>query len=99
MITAPMPGPTTRARLKPLELSAIAPGSSSRPTRSMTSDCRDGISSELINPFVAASAISQPMVMWPLAVNHQSRPASAASSAWQTRTVLNLSTRSTTTPA
>ena len=50
MTIAPMLGPTMRARLKPLELSAIAPGRSSRPTSSTISDCRAGISNAVIDP-------------------------------------------------
>ena len=49
MMIAPMLGPMTRARLKPLELSAIAPGRSSRPTSSMTNDWRAGISNALMH--------------------------------------------------
>src|SRR5262245_8453398 len=98
MTTAPMPGPTTRARLNPLELSAMAPASSLRSTSSMTSACRAGISKALMRPFAAASAISHPIVMWPDVVNHQSAPASSARSVWQIRTAFSRSTRSATTP-
>ena len=52
-----------RARLKPLELSAIAPGRSSRPTSSMTNDWRAGISNALIRPLAVARASSHPIVM------------------------------------
>ena len=59
MTIAAAAGPTMRARLNPLELSAIAPGSSSRPTSSITSDWRAGISMALITPLIVAIAISQ----------------------------------------
>ena len=99
MTIAPMLGPMTRARLKPLELSAMAPGRSSRPTSSMTSDCRAGISKAPMKPLASAKTSSQPTVMCPDQVNHQSSAAWTPRSVWAIRTTRSLSDRSTNQPA
>jgi hypothetical protein len=99
MTTAPTAGPTIRARLKPLELRAIASWRSSRPTSSTMSDWRAGISKALNSPPHAERATSHPMVMCPDQVNAQRSDASTRRSDWATFTTRSLSARSTTTPA
>src|SRR6185437_2045577 len=99
MIAPPMLGPTTRAMLNPLELSAIAPGRSSRPTSSTTNDWRAGISKALITPFAVASDSSHPIVMCLLHVNHQRSVAWMPNAIWPSLTRRSFSVRSATTPA
>ena len=65
MTNAASAGPAMRARLKPLELSAIASRKRSRPTKSSTSDWRAGISTAAIVPPKNASPRIQPIVTMP----------------------------------
>ena len=62
MMIAPTLGPMTRAMLKPLEFSAIAPGRSRRPTRSTINDWRAGISNAMMVPFASARMSSHAIV-------------------------------------
>ena len=92
---APTAGPTMRARLKPLEFSAIASYRSSRSTSSIISDCRAGISNAENSPFANASPISHPIVMCPVSVSAHSATASASMSACIACTTRSRSARST----
>ena len=65
MTSPPIPGPTIREALKMLELSAIALGSSARPTISMVNACRAGVSKTSTVPYAAASrSTSHTVAMW-----------------------------------
>lgn len=99
MMIAPMLGPTMRARLKPLEFSAIAPGRSSRPTSSITNDCRAGISKAPMKPLTSAKTSSHVTVMCPDQVNHQRSAAWIPRHVCAMRTMRSLSERSTNHPA
>jgi hypothetical protein len=72
---------------------------SSRPTRSIISDCRAGISNAPTTPAKAASASSHSMLICPVQVSHQSSVASTSRRLCARVTSFSLSARSTTTPA
>ncbi len=102
MIVMPTPataGPTMRARLNVIELSATAFGSWSRPTISITNDCRTGVSSADTQPssrhsrYTCQSWASPVTSSSPNVSAHSARPLSSTSSS------LRLSIRSASTPA
>ena len=77
MRTPAIAGPKTREALNRLELSAIALGSSERPTIWMVNACRTGVSTMRIAPdAVAMRNTSHTWALWVSA-----RPASAAATA------------------
>ncbi len=88
-----------RARLNPLEFSAMASRRSSRPTRSIIIDCRAGISTLPIAPPSSDRDSSQGTVIRPVQVSHQRAAASTSSRVWAIFTRRSLSLRSTSTPA
>ena len=98
-ITPPAAGPTTRAALKRLELSAIALGSSSRPTIWNVSACRAGASSTRTMPRSAVSRYTSWTVTTPPSVSPVSAKARSMEAVWVPITVLLASIRSTSTPA
>jgi len=99
MTAAAMAGPTTRARLKPLELSAIASGRSSRPTRSIIIAWRAGISIDAMSPPVKARMSRWPIVIRSVTVSSQSADAWQRKANCAIRTMRSLSERSTIAPA
>ena len=94
-----MAGPTTRAALNRLELSATAFGSSSRPTISKVSAWRAGASSTSTVPRSAASSSTSQVVMTPASVRAASTPAITIEMTCVQITVRRASRRSTITPA
>ena len=98
MITPASAGPTTRAALKAIELSAIALASRLRGTRSGASACLSGMSTALTRPSTKAMPSTIGICTTPVAVRTNSTNAWRQAAIWVPMRARRLSIRSASTP-